>query len=344
MEKWYDVPEDHASNVLFSRVRLVRNWAAYPFPERLTAEQSVAMTEQLCEKLNGIGTLKDEEYQFLYLNEVSEVEKNALLERHAINRSIAKKKDAAVLISSQDERMRIVLNGDDHIRIQAMEKGLDLETCYANVDQADDYIDERIEYAFDEKYGYLTAFPTNMGTGLRASVILHLPTLSRKRNFNSLTADFGRFGTSIRGLFGEGNENYGSLYRVSNQKTLGQDEEDILDLVKRAAVELDAQEKRLRKAAMEQNPVVCADEAYKSYGVLKYARRLARKDSMRFLSQIMMGIADGILKVKEPCSIYSLMLGIRTANLLSHSDRPLNKEEVEIARADFLREHLPEIR
>lgn len=344
MEKWYEIPERRDSNVIYSRVRLVRNWAEYPFPAKMTAEQSAWMTETLCERLKGIGTLNDEEYQFLYLNETSELEKKALAERHAINRSIAKKADPTVLISSQDERMRIVLNGDDHIRIQAIEKGLELEKCYARADQADDYIDEKIEYAFDEKYGYLTAFPTNMGTGLRASVVLHLPKLSRKRNFNSLAADFGRFGTSIRGVFGEGSENCGSLYRISNQKTLGQDEEDLLDLVKRAAAELDAQEQRLREAAMEQNPVACADEVYKSYGVLKYARRLTRKDSMEFLSQIMTGIADGILETEGPCSIYALMLGIQPANLLSRADRPLNKEEMEIARADFVREHLPKLR
>lgn len=344
MEKWYEVPEKKDSNVIYSRVRLVRNWADHPFPGKLTEEQSTLITEELCSRLKGIGTLKDEEYQFLYLNEVPELEKKALSERHAFNRSIAQKKTSTVLVSSQDERMRIVLNGDDHIRIQAIEKGLELEACYKEADQADDYIDERISYAFDEKYGYLTAFPTNMGTGLRASVVLHLPSLSRKRNFQSLAADFGRFGTSIRGVFGEGNENYGSLYRISNQKTLGQDEDDIIDLVKRAAAELDVQEQRLRKAAMERNPVICADEVYKSYGVLKYARRLTRKDSMEFLSQLMTGIADGILETKEPCSVYALMLGVQPANLLSRAEKPLNKEEIEIARADFLREHLPKLR
>lgn len=138
----------------------------------------------------------------------------------------------------------------------------------------------------------------------------------------------GRFGTLVRGLYGEGEENPGSLYQISNQKTLGQTEKEIVDLVAKAAAELDAQERRLRRTAMGQRPVVCADEAYKSYGVLKYARRLTRKDAMEFLSQIMAGAADGILKMKEPCSVYGLMLGIQPANLLSQAERPLSREEL----------------
>lgn len=344
MAKWYEVPEKRDSNVVYSRIRLVRNWADYPFPGSMSEEQSGEMTKALCEKLGGIGDIDEEEYQFLYLNEVSELEKDVLQERLAINRSLAEKKSPTVLISSQDERMRIALNGDDHVRIQVMEKGLALESCYSRADRADDYIDERISYAFDEKYGYLTAFPTNMGTGLRASVVLHLPMLSRKKNFNSLAADFGRFGTSIRGVFGEGSENYGSLYRISNQKTLGQDEDDIIELVKKAAMELDAQERRLRQETLSQKPVRRADEAYKSYGVLKYARRLTSKDAMEFLSQIMAGVTDGILETEEPCSVYALMMGIQPANLLNYAKRPLNNEEVETARADFLRDRLPKIR
>ena len=344
MEKWYEVPGNADSNVVYSRIRLVRNWAEYPFPGKMTKEQSMELTERLCEGLKDIASVDQGSYRFSYLHQTTDLEKQALSERRVINKSIAKKNAPAGLILSEDERVGIALNGDDHIRIQVMEKGLNLAECYKKADMVDDYIGEHFDYAFDEKYGYLTAFPTNVGTGLRASVVVHLPMLSRRKNFNSLVADMGRFGTSIRGVFGEGSENFGSLYRISNQKTLGQTEKDIVDLVNKAAMELDAQEKRLRRDALVQHPVICADESFKSYGVLKYARRLSRKDSMEFLSQIMAGVNSGILETSEPCSIYALLLGVQPANLLSHADRPLNKEELEVARADFLRAHLPEIR
>lgn len=343
MEKWFDIEEQGSSNVICSRVRLVRNWKEYPFPSKMTAEQSAEMTERLCELLKGADRTEPEISRFYYLDRVADLDKTALLERRVITKSVSRKKECAGLFLSEDERLGILINGDDHIRIQVQEKGLALGECYRKADAADDSISGVIEYAFDEKYGYLTSYPTNVGTGMRASVLVHLPMLSKKKNFSSLTAEMGRFGTLVRGVYGEGGENFGSLFQVSNQRTLGQTEAEIVDLVTKAAAELDAQEKRLRKEALAQRPVVCADESYKSYGVLKYARRLTRKDAMEFLSQIMTGMADGILKTRIPCSVYGLMLGIQPANLLKQAEKPLNKEELDMARADFLRARLPEI-
>lgn len=215
---------------------------------------------------------------------MGDLEKTQLLERRAINRSVMKKKDPTGMILSEDESTAILLNGDDHVRIQTLQTGLTLEQLYERADKIDDYISERFDYAFDEKYGYLTSFPTNVGTGLRAAVVLHLPMLSKNKNFNSLVADMGRFGTQVRGVYGEGAENFGSLYQISNQKTLGQTEREIIDIVRKAALELDVQERRVRREYRQRKPVQAADECYKSYGVLKYARRLTRKDGMEFLS------------------------------------------------------------
>ena len=312
MDKWYEVPGKAGTNVIYSRVRLVRNLKEYPFPGRLTKEQSAELSEKLLGGLTGIASMDRMQYRFTHLERMGDLEKTALLERRAINRSVMKKKDPTGMILSEDESTAILLNGDDHVRIQTLQTGLTLEQLYERADKIDDYISERFDYAFDEKYGYLTSFPTNVGTGLRAAVVLHLPMLSKNKNFNSLVADMGRFGTQVRGVYGEG-------------------------------AELDAQERRVRREYRQRKPVQAADECYKSYGVLKYARRLTRKDGMEFLSQIMTGITDGILKVKEPYSVYGLMLGIQPANLLSMADRPLDKDELDAARAEFLRRRLPEI-
>lgn len=343
MAKWFEEAEKEMSNVIYSRVRLVRNWKEYLFPGKMTREQGAEMTARLNEGLKDIGSLDGCRYAKAELERLADLDRAALTERRVLGRSMSKKKGPASLIVSEDERASIVLNGDDHIRIQVLEAGLNLEGCYKRADRLDDYISERFEYSFDEKYGYLTSYPTNVGTGLRASVVLHLPLLSRKRSFNSLVADMGRFGTAVRGVYGEGGENYGSLYQVSNQKTLGQSEKEIIELVTKAAAELDAQERRLRQEALKQKPLGCQDEVYKSYGVLRYARRLTRKDAMEFLSQIMVGVRDGILKTKEPCSIYRIMLGIQPANLLKLAEKPMEKEELEAARAQFVRAELPEI-
>ena len=227
MEKWFDVPEKEGSSVICSRVRLVRNWREYPFPGKMTKEQSVEMTGRLMNGVKESGAVPGSRSRYLYLDRIPDLERTALLERRAISRGVSKKKAAAGLVLSEDERLGITINGDDHIRIQAVEKGAALTECYRRADQMEELLGSRFEYSFDEKYGYLTSFPTSVGTGLRASVVLHLPALSRRKNFNSLTSDMGRFGTLVRGLYGEGEENPGSLYQISNQKTLGQTEKEI---------------------------------------------------------------------------------------------------------------------
>lgn len=344
MAKWYDTPGEAGSNTVYSRIRLVRNWKEFPFPARMTREQDRELTDRLQESLRGIGTADGTKYRFAYLDRMGELEKTALIERRVLHRGIMKKQGSAGVILSEDESASIIINSEDHIRIQVIGRGLSPLGCYERADRIDDFIGNRIDYAFDDKYGYLTSFPTHVGTGMRVSAVVHLPVLSSRKDFSSMVADMSRFGTSIRGVYGEGGENFGSLYRISNQKTLGQTEREFVDLVKKTAAELDTQESRLRKEVREQRGLAVDDEVYKSYGVLKYARRLTRKDAMNFLSHLMAGITDGIIETKEPCSIYGLMLGIQPANLLQMARKPLDKNELDAARADFLRERLPEIR
>ena len=247
------------------------------------------------------------------------------------------------LIVSRDESVSIVLNGDDHIRMQFISPVLKLDELWRQADQLDDHINARFSYAFDEKYGYLTAFPTNVGTGMRASVTLHLPTLSMGKKFQNLVGDMSRFGVTLRGVYGEGNENHGALYEVANQRTLGLSEREIIDLVAQSAEQLNEQERQVREAALKNHRLEREDEAYKSYGVMKYARRITGRDAMIFLSQIMSGVDDGLLAFREPCPVYRLMLGIQTANLQKLSHRPLSKEELDVARAAYLRRELPEL-
>ena len=185
MDKWYEMPGKTGTNVIYSRIRLVRNLKEYPFPGRLTKEQSVELSEKLLGGLTGIASMDRMQYRFTHLERMGDLEKTALLERRALNRSMMKKKDPTGMILSEDESTAILLNGDDHVRIQTLQTGLTLDRLYEKADRIDDYIGERFDYAFDEKYGYLTSFPTNVGTGLRAAVVLHLPMLSKNKNFSS---------------------------------------------------------------------------------------------------------------------------------------------------------------
>lgn len=343
MHRWFEQIAEGQPNIVSSRIRLARNWDQYRFPKTLTPRESEELVKRLEYGLKDLGELDGTSYEYVYLEELDELSANALQERRILNSGILQKKDTVGLIVSRDESVSLVLNGDDHIRIQLLSTGLHLNELWSRANQLDDYINARFSYAFDDKYGYLTSFPTNVGTGMRACVTLHLPTLSMGKKFQNLIGDMSRFGVTLRGVYGEGNENYGSLYEVTNQKTLGLSEQEIIDLVTRVAGQLNRQEKQIRNLALKNHRLEREDESYKSYGVLKYARRLSGKDGMIFLSQLMAGVDDGLLVFKKPCSIYRLMLGIQTANLQKLSHKPLGKEDLEVVRAEYLRKELPEL-
>lgn len=343
MSKWYDSVDNKGSNILYSRIRLARNWDQYAFPSRMTAKDSDQMLERMKEELSQLGELDGRTYRFMRLDQCRELEKQALREHRILNQAAVERKDPAGLMWDEDESVSLVFGVDDHIRMQFLAPGLRLDELWQKADAMDDYMNERFSYAFDEKYGYLTSFPTNVGTGLRACVVLHLPTLSQVRKFQGIVSDMSRFGTAIRGLFGEGSDNYGSLYEISNQRTMGQSEKEIVELVSKAAAQLNHQETRVRNAALSSQRLEREDEIYKSYGVLKYARRITEKDARIFISQLMAGEEDGLMEFDKKCSLYSLILGIKPAGLNLWAKRPLNKDETDVVRAAYVRQNLPEI-
>ncbi len=343
MLRWFEQTDNSRPGVISSRIRLVRNWQDYKFPAKLEEKESVEMIRKLEFGLKDLEKEEGRHLEFAMLDDLEELDRVALKERRVLNSAAVLKNKPVGILLSEDEDTGIVLNCDDHIRIQLLQSGLHLEELWERADRIDDYINERFAYAFDDRYGYLTTFPTNVGTGLRATAVIHLPMLSQGRKFSSLIGDMSRFGTAIRGVYGEGEENFGSLYEISNQKTLGQTEREILDTVSKAAIQLTNQEMQIRKLSLQRRRIEREDEVYKSYGVLKYARRLTARDAMIFLSQIMAGLTDGLIHTEEDFSVYRLMLGIQPANLQKLTDRPLNKEELDGARAEFIRKELPEL-
>lgn len=344
MPSWYEEIDQEKKNIVCSKVRLARNWNEYVFPARLSDDDAREMIDRMCTGLSDIEEKLGQDYDFINLSDLGELGVRMLKERRVINSSIMKKKAPMYLILSENEAVSLVINGVDHVRIQVLKAGFHVGDAWKQASRVDDFVNARFPYAFDEKYGYLTSYPTNVGTGMRAAVIVHLPSLSLGKKFTSLISDMGRFGVSIRGVYGEGRENYGALYEVSNQKTMGQSEQEIVDLVGRVALQLDEQENQVRTMALKNHRLVKEDETYKSYGVLKYARRVSMKEAMTYLSQLMAGISDGLIQFESPCSIYQLMLGIQTANLQNLSRKPLDKGELDVARAEYLRERLPELK
>ena len=300
MSKWYEKTLEEKSNIIYSRIRLARNWDEYVFPSRLDEEGSRELVDGLKDGL------KEIPLSLLCSGKYAAGRKESLKGTADLKPLCSGKTYAQGLYLSEDESESILLGADDHIRMQFLAPGLCLEKLWQKADAADDRINEHFPYAYDEKYGYLTTFPTNMGTGLKACVVIHLPMLSQLKKFQGIVADMGRLGTSIQGLFGEGSENAGNMYELSNQRTLGLSEREIIELVNKAAVQLNSQEQKVRKAALNARKLEREDETYKSYGVLKYARKMAEKDARVFIGQLISGETDGLisLRKKKVCTVF----------------------------------------
>lgn len=300
--------------------------------------------EELEQKLLPLAGKEEAPYTYYRLNELDDNSLNALYERRIINHSRVEDRGAAGLAFSPDESVSLVLNGEDHLRLQYLSGNQSLENMWKRMNRMDDALAERVPYAFDHKYGYLTTFLTNVGTGLRAGVIVHLPMLSSGGQFRKPVQEYSRFGISIKGLSGDSNENFGGLYEVKNQKTLGQTEEELISLVAQAAGQAAAQERKVKSLALRSHRLQPEDEVYKSYGVLKYARKLTYKEGMTYLSQLRPGLCESLIQVQEPVNLFGIMLNIRPANLRQNRAEAPEGDALDEARARYIREHLPEIR
>jgi protein arginine kinase len=283
------------------------------------------------------------EYNCIYMNNCAEKKKKALIEKRLINNALLERKNSGVLIS-RDEAAAIMINAEDHIRIQTFSNGMNLSTAYKRANEIDDYIDSKFDYAFDEKYGYKTTFLSSVGTGLRASYIMHLPALSGAKRTTKIGAELGRFGISLKSLYGEDNS-YGNLYQISTQKTLGQTEEEIINDLNDIVVQIINQEREQRIRTYEKDKIKVEDTIYKSYGVLKYARKLPLKDAMMMLSELMLGQALGIITLEESrkFSMNKVIMDIQPAVLNNVSNKGMSVEEIDILRAEYIRNNCPDI-
>ncbi|MCI8505137.1 MAG: ATP--guanido phosphotransferase [Lachnospiraceae bacterium] len=342
MLKWYQETENQHDVFVASRIRLVRNLEHYPFPVKLSDESRKELAKKLAEGLKDIGSLCGQSFRNISLSSTEETEREALRERRALNGAGAEGAGTASLLLSEDETVGITLAGEDHLRLQCMSGQAELSKLWEEANRLDDYINERFDYAFHEKYGYLTAYPTNVGTGLRAAVTLHLPMLSAGKRFGKLVAEIGRFGVAVRGVYGDGNENYGGLYEISNQKTLGVTEEEVISLVKQMADRLAASERKMKSVTLKNHRTDMEDEIFKSYGVLRYAKKLTVKEAMTYLSQVRAGEMEGLLQFQNPVSIYRLMVEIQPANLRMNIPAE-EQNDLKQARAAYIRSMLPEL-
>jgi protein arginine kinase len=341
MLKWYEQNAADSDVVISSRVRLARNLENYPFSSKIQEEQAIALVNEVKEVA---ATLTEQEGRRFYscnISTLSDIDKTAMVERHIVSPLLAEKKQTTGLILSEDETISIMVNEEDHIRIQAIVGGMNLEQAYSEADRIDDITYEKLHYAYDEKFGYLTSCPTNAGTGMRASCMVFLPALSSARMIQKLIEEVGKYGVTIRGIYGEGSKSLGSIYQISNQKTLGNSEREIIDNLNRIVTQVVKQERKRREYMLSVNADEIEDQVYRSYGVLKYARQISSEDAMSLLSQLKFGADCGVVKFDRDFNIHKLMMGVQPGSLQWTLGKNVGSTSRDQSRAEYIRKELP---
>ena len=332
MSKWYIGEGDHNDIVISTRIRIARNLADYPFPVRLDNKSKIEVNEKIRDALDGKENLTYTELKTLTRSQIV-----SLAERHLISPEFASNSDARALLMSDNEDISIMLCEEDHIRIQVMKSGLALKEAYELADKIDTEINQSLKYAFDEKLGYLTQCPTNLGTGMRASVMLHLPALTAKGQIGSLASTVSKLGLTIRGAYGEGMSAMGNLYQLSNQVSLGISEKSAIDNLKTITLQLAAQERAAREEASKS--IETEDAVFRAYGILKSARILSTKEFMSLISKVRLGAVLGMIKT-DLKTINELMVSMQPATINAFVGKTLSLEERDVERAKIVRERL----
>tara|TARA_R110000850_G_scaffold202967_9_gene329084 strand:+ start:1432 stop:2343 length:912 start_codon:yes stop_codon:yes gene_type:complete len=274
------------------------------------------------------------------MTKLSAIEKQVLVERHLISREHAAKGTGCGTVMNRNQTISVMVNEEDHLRMQAIRPGLQLLSAYRSLDQIDSVLENDLPYAFDHQYGYLTACPTNLGTGMRASAMLHLPGLVLSEQINQTIQGANKIGLAVRGLYGEGTEALANLFQISNQNTLGTNEQEIIEHLDRVITQLIENEKNARMKILEDRPTMMQDQVGRAYAVLKYAHIITSKEALNHLSMIRLGCDLGFVPEEERETINVLLTEIQPAHLQISAKRKLTPEERDILRADIIRTSL----
>lgn len=341
MLKWYEEQGENKDVVISSRIRLARNLIKYPFAKKISENQAVQLVEEVrsCFDIEE----KKENYMSCNLSELSETEKLAMVERHILSPVMTNKKQATGLVMENNESVSVMINEEDHLKIQALVGGMNIKEAYKKADELDDYLYDKLGFAYQEHYGYLTSCPTNTGTGLRASYMVFLPALTGANKINRLAEEAMKYGVSIRGIYGEGSRSVSNIYQISNQKTLGSSELDIIHNLDNIVAQMIRQERKRREYLLVNNYDEIEDQVYRSYGVLKYTKQMNSIDALTLLSQVKFGMDMKILTLEQSISIYEMMMAIQPHSLQCHHGKYVGSKVRDKIRAEYLNEKLPKL-
>ncbi|MFO7952442.1 MAG: protein arginine kinase [Bacillota bacterium] len=336
--RWMEGGGPESDIAVSSRVRAARNLEGHPFSCLASEQENYETLEKIIK-----GIIDKEEFagfKYLAIRDIASFEKQALVEKHLISPFLAYESNYGALMISEDEAVGVMINEEDHLRIQTILPGLQLEEAWQDTGRYDDFLESEFDYVFDENYGYLTACPTNVGTGLRASVMLHLPALIMTRQINRILGALSQVGLAVRGLYGEGTEIIGNLVQVSNQVTLGQSEEEIIGNLASVISQVIEQEQNARQDLLNKKRADLSDKAWRALGTLEYAQVISSQEAIQVISDLRLGYDLGLINGINHKLLNELLVLIRPGCLQLLAGRELGHNERSLERPVFIKETL----
>ncbi len=332
--KWYLGTGAQNDVVISTSIHLARNIKQFPFPASLSMQDKLKVNSII---KNATDEISDYSFNYYEMKTLSQAEVVSLAERHLVSPEFASSRDGRALLLTEDEAVSVMLNEEDHIRLQVMYAGFALDEAYRTADKIDSQLSEKLQFAFDDRLGYLTQDPTALGTGMKASVVLHLPALVSSSQITKLITTVSKLGLSLRGSYGEGAAAKGDLFRLSNTITLGISEKAAIENLKSIALQIAAQERVAREEIFK--APVTEDRIFRAYGVLKYARMIDTSEFMELISLVRLGAVKGIINM-DCAQIEALMIHMQPATISLSVDRPLDRIERDKLRAQLVRKSL----
>jgi protein arginine kinase len=335
--EWLRASGPESDIVMSSRIRLARNLAEFPFSSR-ASEQDRAEIDRVLRaaslKLKSAGVL-----DYANVNELEPLDRQFLVERQLISRELSDGKGSRSVVINDQEQISLMINEEDHLRIQCMHSGLDLRGAWQQINRVDDELSSHVNYAFHTRWGYLTACPTNVGTGVRVSVLLHLPALEITRQIEKVFRSLQKISLAVRGLFGEGSQASGDFYQISNQITLGRSEEELVDQVSEVVPVIIDYERKARDFLIKESQQL-HDQVSRAFGILRTAQTISSAETMHLLSRVRMGINLGLIREMDIPDLNELFIHTQPAHLQKIRGTVLDSADRNIERARYLRAHL----
>jgi len=339
--EWVRSDSPNSKIVMTSRVRLARNLRHVPFPgwaKKPDRQRALDLMRPVVEALPEMASCFSDS-----LDNLAALDKQMLVERHLISREHAAKNAGSGIVINDKETICVMINEEDHLRMQAIKSGLQLKSVFKTIDKVDTELEEQLDFAFSPRLGYLTACPTNVGTGMRASAMVHLPAMVLSDQINQVVQAVNKLGLAVRGLYGEGTEALGNFFQVSNQTTLGEREADVIERLNKVILQIIEHEENARCTLLEKKPRLVYDQVGRSYGILSQAHTISSKESLNLLSLMRMGVDLELLPAATRTIVDELFIAVQPAHVQRIAERKLTAEERDNSRAELIRQRLHDV-